>query len=163
MMKLLRELAADEAGNAIVELGLLAPTLAGVLFCIVDLGKGFNEKLVLEQVAQRAIEKAMQGVQADPQTGIFSTLKAEAATEAGIAESAVSVRYWLECNGVSQNTSAASMDTDYNKVCPSGQRYARFLEVGLQKAYTPTFNMPWLNANADGKVIVKARAGLRVQ
>lgn len=162
-MRLLRALLADEGGNAIVELGLLAPTLAGVLFVIVDLGKGFNEKIVLEQVAQRAIEKAQQGVQADPQSGIFSTLKSEAATEAGIDESAVTVRYWLECNGVSQNTSTATMVADYNRVCPAAQSYARFLEVSLVKAYTPTFNMPWLNANAQGKVMVKARAGVRVQ
>jgi Flp pilus assembly protein TadG len=68
-MRCLRSLLHDDkAASSVVELGLLAPILRGVLFAIVDLGKGFNEKLVLEQVAQRAIEKAMQGVQADPQT-----------------------------------------------------------------------------------------------
>jgi Flp pilus assembly pilin Flp len=158
-----RALLADESGNSVVELGLLAPILAGVLFCIVDLGRGFNEKLVLEQVAQRTVEKAMQGVQADPQTGIFSTLREEARVEADIPLADVTVRYWLECNGVSQNTNPSTMDQDYRTVCPVGQRYARFLEVSLQKAYTPTFNMPWLNANAQGKVIVRARAGIRVQ
>lgn len=162
-MNMLRSLRSDDKGSAIVELALLAPILTGALFAIVDLGKGFNEKLVLEQVAQRAIEKAMQGVQADPQSGIFATLKAEAATEAGIDQSAVTVKYWLECAGVSQYTTAAKMDDDYKKVCNPGVQYSRFLEVKLQKAYTPTFNMPWLNTNAQGKVIVKARAGLRVQ
>jgi hypothetical protein len=134
-----------------------------VLFAIVDLGKGFNEKLVLEQVAQRSIEKAMQGVQADPQTGIFATLKSEAAAEARIDASAVVVKYWLECNGVSQFTTYAKMDDDYKKVCGQGVQYSRFIQISLEKAYTPTFNMPWLNTNAQGKVIVKARAGLRVQ
>jgi Flp pilus assembly protein TadG len=153
----------DDRGSSVVELALLAPILTGVLFAVVDLGKGYNEKLVIEQVAQRAIEKAMQGVQADPQTGIFATLKSEAATEAGIDESAVVVKYWLECAGVSQFTTFAKMDEDYKKVCGAGVQYSRFLEISLRKAYTPTFNMPWLNTNAQGKVIVKARAGLRVQ
>jgi Flp pilus assembly protein TadG len=162
-MMRLRSLIRDQAASSVVELALLAPILTGVLFAIVDLGKGFNQKLVLEQVAQRAIEKAMQGVQADPQTGIFATLKDEAAAEAGVDASAVTVRYWLECAGVSQYTTAAKMDEDYKRVCAPGVQYSRFLEVGLQKAYTPTFNMPWLNTNAQGKVIVKARAGLRVQ
>lgn len=162
-MRPFRSLLADETGNSIVELALLAPILTGVLFAVVDLGKGYNEKLVLEQVAQRAIEKAQQGVQADPQSGIFATLRSEAATEAGIAESDVSVRYWLECNGVSQFTTVANMNTDYNRVCPVGQNYSRFIQISLQKAYTPTFNMPWMGANAQGKVIVKARAAMRVQ
>jgi hypothetical protein len=162
-MRCLRSLWSDNNGSSVVELALLAPLLTGALFAIVDLGKGFNEKLVLEQVAQRSIEKAMQGVQADPQTGIFATLKAEAATEAGIAASDVVVKYWLECNGVSQFTTYAKMDDDYKRVCGEGVQYSRFIQISLQKAYTPTFNMPWLNTNAQGKVIVKARAGLRVQ
>ena len=162
-MKLLRSLLRNEGGNAIVELGLLAPVLAGIVYVVVDLGKGFSEKIVLEQVAQRAIEKAMQGVQADPQSGIFATLKAEAATEAGIDPGAVVIKYWLECDGVSQFTTFAQMDARYNIVCPGTQRYARFLEVSLQKAYTPTFNMAWMGANAQGKVLVKARAATRVQ
>lgn len=162
-MKCLKRLFNDERATSAVELGLLAPILAGILFAIVDLGKGFNEKLFLEQVAQRAIEKAMQGVQADAQTGIFSTLKSEAATEAGVSESNVVVKYWLECNGVSKFTTFAKMNDDYNQVCPEGQVYSRFLEVRLQKDYTPVFKMPWIQVNSAGKVVVKARAGLRVQ
>jgi Flp pilus assembly protein TadG len=162
-MRRFRLLLRDERGSSVVELALIAPILTGLLFAIVDLGKGYNEKLLLEQVAQRAIEKAMQGVQADPQTGIFATLKAEAAAEAGVAESAVLVKYWLECNGVSQFTTFAKMNDDYKKVCDEGVQYSRFIQISLQKAYTPTFKMPWLGANAQGQVVVKARAGLRVQ
>lgn len=162
-MSRFRALLQDESGSAVVELGLVAVTLSGLMIAMIDLGKGFSEKLVLEQVAQRAIEKAMQGVQADAQTSIFETLKEEAAAEAGVPEANVVVKYWLECAGVSQFTTFAKMDDDYKKVCDEGVRYSRFLEVRIQKAYTPTFNMPWLNTNTQGKVIVKARAGLRVQ
>lgn len=158
-----RSLLRDEEGTSIVELALLAPILTGLLFAIVDLGKGFNEKVRLEQVVQRTIEKAQQGVQADPQSGIFATLKAEAAAEANTDPSNVVVKYWLECNGVSKFTGFATMAADYNQVCPDGQTFARYLEVSLSRAYTPTFNMPWLGANAQGQVIVKAREGIRVQ
>ncbi|NJC06908.1 Flp pilus assembly protein TadG [Sphingomonas kaistensis] len=162
-MRLFRKFLGDESGASVVELGLLAPILSGLLIGVVDLGKGFSEKLVLEQVAQRAIEKAMQGVQVDSQSSIFATLKSEAATEAGVQNSAVVVKYWLECNGTSTFVDFASMDTKYNDDCPAGQRYARFIEVKIEKAYTPTFAMPWLNTNSAGKVLVKARAGTRVQ
>ncbi len=159
----LRSFLRDERGSSIVELGLLAPILVGLVYAIVDLGKGFNEKVRLEQVVQRTIEKAQQGVQADPQTGIFSTLKAEAAAEAKTDESNVVIKYWLECNGVSKFTTFAKMSDDYNQVCPGTETFARYLEVSLSRAYTPTFNMPWLNTNAQGKVIVKVRSGIRVQ
>lgn len=162
-MKTLRRLARDDRGTSIVELALIGPILAAIVIGMVDLGKGFSEKQVIEQVAQRTIEKAMQGVQADAQTTIFQTLKAEAATEAGVPAANVTVRYWLECAGANQNTSTATMDADYTRVCSPGVQYSRFLEVRIEKAYTPTFNMPWLNANAQGKVIIKARSGLRVQ
>jgi hypothetical protein len=162
-MKVLRSLFSEDQGTSVVELALLAPILTGILFAIVDLGKGFNEKLILEQVAQRAVERAMQSVQGDAQSGIFGALKSEAALEAGIDESAVVVKFWLECNGVSRFTTFQKMEENYRGDCGSGVQYSRFLEVSLQKAYTPTFKMPWLNTNAQGKVIVKARAGLRVQ
>lgn len=161
-MKLLA-LLRDEGGTSVVELGLLAPILAGLTYAIVDLGKGYNEKIRLEQVAQRAIEKAQQGVQADPQSGIFSTLKTEAATEAATAESDVIVKYWLECNGVSQFKGFSTMAADYTAVCPSGQTTARFLEVRIAKAYTPTFNRLWMQTNAQGQVIINVRSGIRVQ
>lgn len=159
----LRTVAADESGTSVMELGLIAPILAALVIGMIDVGKGYTHKLVLEQVAQRVVEKAMQGVQTDNSTSIFDTLKAEAAAEAGVSLEEVAVRYWLECAGVSQNTSAATMEEDYKPSCTVGVQSSRFLEVRIQKAYTPTFNMPWLGANAQGQVIVKARAGLRVQ
>lgn len=162
-MSRLNTFAADEEGTSIIELALVASILAAMVIGMIDLGKGFTQKLILEQVAQRAIEKAMQGVQGDAQIGIFQTLKAEAATEAGVPITSVTVKYWLECDGVNQNTNPATMDADYAKVCSAGAQYSRFLEVAIQKPYTPTFNMPWLNANSQGQVVVKAKAGMRVQ
>lgn len=164
MSSYLFKLARDERGTSLIELALLAPLLATLVIGMTDISMAFSEKLKLEQVAQRAIEKAMQGMQGDDSTAIFNTLKAEAAAAAGVSQSAVTVRYWLECNGVSQNSNPSTMQADYEKVCAnSSQVYSRHLNVSIQKPFTPTFNVKWLGSNADGTFTVAAEAGLRVQ
>ncbi|HYC65277.1 MAG TPA: TadE/TadG family type IV pilus assembly protein [Reyranellaceae bacterium] len=163
MMRSLIQVARDERGGSMIEMALVAPFLATLVIGMVDISRGYSEKLQLEQVAQRAVEKAMQGMQGDNSTTIFQSLKVEAATAAGVPQSAVEVRYWLECNGVSQNSSAATMDADYNQVCQSGQVYARYLNVRIQKTYTPMFSTRWAGANANGTYTLVGQAGLRVQ
>lgn len=163
MKRSLTNLARDARGAAIIEMALAAPVLATLLIGMVDLSRGYSAKLRLEQVAQRSVEKAMQGMQGDDSTDIFETLKAEAAAAAGVSESAVTVRYWLECNGVSQNTNPSTMAADYDTVCPGGQVYARYLNVRIQKTYTPMFRTRWAGANADGTYTLVGEAGLRVQ
>lgn len=160
----LLKLARDERGASIVELALVAPFLATFVIGMSDLSRGYSEKLQLEQAAQRSIEKAMQGMQGDDSTGIFEGLQAEAAAAAGVNENAVDVRYWLECDGVSQNTSAATMAADYEKVCPSsGQVYSRHLNVTIEKTFTPMFGTKWLGSNSDGTFTLVGESGLRVQ
>lgn len=161
-LKLL-ELARDERGTSIIEMALLAPILATMVIGMSDLSLAYSQKLQLEQAAQRSIEKAMQGMQGDESTDIFEGLKAEAATAAGVAESAVDVNYWLECNGVSQNTSDATMAADYEKVCSSGQVYSRHLNVSIEKTFTPTFQVKWAGSNSDGTFTLVGESGLRVQ
>ena len=164
MSRGLFKLARDESGTSIIELALLAPLLATLVIGMTDLSMAFSEKLKLEQVAQRAVEKAMQGMQGDDSTDIFNTLKAEAATTAGVPQTAVTVRYWLECNGVSQNTSASTMQADYEKVCSNSTHvYSRHLNITIEKKFTPTFNVRWLGSNSDGTFTVSGEAGLRVQ
>lgn len=156
----------DERGNSIVELALVAPFLATLVIGMVDLSRGYSTKVQVTQAAQRAIEKAMQAERADvngENVDFFQTLQDEAATAAGVATSAVTVKYWLECNGVSQNSSAATMDTDYEKVCPSGQTYARYVTVDITKGYTPVFGTRWGGANANGTYTLHGKAGIRVQ
>ena len=60
MMKRLSSLARESAGSVIVELALIAPILATMLIGLVDLSTAYSDKLRLEQVAQRTIEKVMQ-------------------------------------------------------------------------------------------------------
>lgn len=162
-MRTLRKLSRDERGASIIEMALTAPFLAALVIGMVDVSRGYNAKLQLEQAAQRAIEKAMQGMQGDESTDIFEGLQEEAALAAGVDVEDVEVRYWLECNGVSQNTSAATMAEDYEKVCPPGEVYSRHVNVQIEKVYAPMFPTKWKGANSDGTFDLVGEAGLRVQ
>jgi hypothetical protein len=75
----------------------------------------------------------------------------------------VEIRYWLECDGVSQNTSTATMAADYNKVCTGTAVYSRHLSVAIEKTFTPTFQVKWLGSNSDGTFTLVGESGLRVQ
>lgn len=162
-MRALFRLARDERGASLIEMALVAPMLASLLIGMVDLSGGYSAKLQLEQIAQRGVEKAMQGMQGDDSTDIFDSLQAEVAAAADVEEDAVEVRYWLECNGVSQNTDPATMEDDYEKVCAGGERYSRHLSVKIEKIYTPMFQTKFLGANDDGTFTLVGEAGLRVQ
>ncbi len=158
------KLTRDERGAAIIEMALLAPILATVVIGMSDLSRAYSEKLALEQAAQRSIEKAMQGMQGDDSTDIFETLQEEAAATAGVSESAVTVNFWLECNGVSQNSNPSTMESDYEKVCASASDvYSRHVEVRIQKTFTPMFATKWMGANSDGTFTLVGESGLRVQ
>lgn len=135
-----------------MELAIVAPVFATLLIGMVDIGRGYSMKLQLEQAAQRAIEKVMNG-QADKSTA--AALKTEAATTAGVPETDVVVDYWLECDSARQ----ASYDT----VCTSGAVYRRYLTVQISKTFTPMFATKWLGANSDGSFTVVGKTGVRTQ
>ena len=151
----------DERGSSLIEMALMLPVLATLLIGMVDLSRGYSAKLFLEQAAQRSIERAMNGKK---ETELFETLKAEAAAAAEVSESAVTVRYWLECDGVSQNTSPATMKADYeNSVCNDGESQARYVNVRIQKVFTPIFSTRFAGARPDGTYLLDGEAGIRVQ
>ena len=159
-MKRLSNLFRDKRGTSVIEMALVAPILASMVIGMTDLSRGYAAKLKLEQAAQRAIEKAMNG---DKETALFETLEDEAVAAAGVSASDVEVRYWLECDGVSQNTSPSTMESDYEKVCADGASYARYVNVRIEKTYTPMFSTTWLGANSDGTFTLVGEAGVRVQ
>ena len=160
-MRFAERLLRDEHGTSLIEMAMIAPFLASLIIGMTDLSRGYAAKLQLEQAAQRSIEKAMNG---DKETELFETLKAEAAAAAQVPEDDVEVRYWLECNGVSQNSDPATMKEDYeDKVCPNGQTIARYVNVRIEKSYTPLFRLDWLGANADGTFTLVGESGIRVQ
>jgi hypothetical protein len=56
------------------------------------------------------------------------------------------------------------MDSDFEtKVCGSGQTYARYVTVSIDKTFTPLFSTKWAGSNADGTYTINGKAGLRVQ
>ena len=158
MMSITR-LARDDRGASIVELALVAPILASLLIGMVDLSRAYSHKLLLEQAAQRSIEKVQQ-YQASSSTA--DLLKAEtvaAAKDAGFASTTVAdvtVDFWLECNG----TRAA----DYNTVCPDGQTYGRWVSIDLQGTFSPMFrSRRWPGANTNGTFTLHGKSGMRTQ
>ena len=161
MMRRRSALLRDEGGASIIEMALLMPVLATLLIGMVDVSRGYSAKLQLEQAAQRSIERAMNG---DKNTSLFDTLKNEAVAAASVSASAVEVRYWLECDGVSQNTNPATMKADYeNKVCDDDETIARYVNVRIQKVYTPMFSTRFAGAGPDGTYLLTGEAGIRVQ
>ena len=163
-MDKIRNLAKDERGNSLIEFALIAPILASMVVGVIDVSSYYSAKLVLEQAAQRAIEK---GMQAKKNVTLFESLTAEGAAAANVAPSAVTVKYWLECNGVNQNTSAATMTPDYEKkVCPPAipaKPFARYVTIEIKKTFTPMFKVGWPGANADGSYNMVGASGIRVQ
>ena len=154
MSAMLRNLRRDERGAALVEMGLAAPVLAFLLIGMVDLSRGYSAKLQLEQIAQRTIERVQNTDYAESQK---STLQAEAAAAAGVSTSAVTVNSWLECNnsGTKLSFTASCADED--------DPYARYVEVSIDKTYTPMFKTKFAGSNADGTFTLNGKAGVRVQ
>lgn len=153
MIQHLRQLAADQRGTSIVEMGMVLPVLATLLLGMSDVSRAYSHKLQLEQAAYRSIEKVQQY---QTTTSTYSTLQSEAATAAGVTAADVAVTYWLECNG----TAAATYETN----CSSGQTYARWVQVVITKKYVPLFGSRFFpGANTDGTYTIYGKARLRTQ
>lgn len=160
MMGRLSHLARDERGTSVIELALVAPILASLVIGMTDLSRAYSARLKLEQAAQRSIERVMNGKK---EAALYETLQTEAMDAAGVEAEAVEVRFWLECDGVSQNTSPATMVADYGRVCDDGETIARYVNVRIEKAYTPMFEVNWPGSNPDGTYTMVGEAGIRVQ
>jgi Flp pilus assembly protein TadG len=160
MTRSIAKLLRDTRGASLIEFALAAPFLGALVVGMVDVSQGYSAKVKLTQAAQRAIEKAMQG---EKTTDLYDTLQQEGADAAGVATSAVTVKYWLECNGVNQNTSPSTMAADYDKTCTTGQTIARYVSIDIQKTYTPFFATRFLGSNSDGSFTLHGKAGVRVQ
>jgi Flp pilus assembly protein TadG len=154
MMRLSLRLACDERGTSVVELALVAPILAALVIGMVDLSGAYSAKLQLEQAAQRTIEKIQrEGYEDDADHK--AAIKTEAATAAGVAESAVTVESWLQCNNTA--TKLAYSGTCSNPSDP----YARYVQVTIQKPYTTLFKSKYVGT--AGVVTLTGQAGVRVQ
>jgi Flp pilus assembly protein TadG len=139
-------------------MGFIAPILATLLIGMVDLSRAYSNKLQLEQIAQRTIEKVQNNEYAE--TNAYKTeLQTEAAAAAGVATSAVTVTSWMECNNNGTKLAFTASCTD------SSDPFARYVEVTIQRVYTPMFKVKFggQNMNADGTYNLRGRAGVRIQ
>lgn len=153
MIRRLLTLARDERGASIIEMALVLPMLLTLFIGMVDISRAYSARLQLEQAAQRSIEKVMQ-YQASSST--YATLYTEAAAAASVPVTDVTVDYWLECNG--------ARAPDYNGSCTSGQTYARYVTVSIDKDFSPMFGTRFFpGANSDGTFTITGEAGLRTQ
>jgi hypothetical protein len=123
---------------------------------MVDMSRGYSAKLQLEQIAQRTVEKVQNGDYVES-NDYKTALQSEAATAAGVATSAVTVSSWMECNnnGTKLAFTASCADTSH--------QYARYVEISIDKKYTPMFKTKFAGAAADGTYTLKGKAGVRVQ
>lgn len=142
----------DRRGGAAIETALLAPILGTMVIGMVQLGQAYSMKLRLEQAAQRAVEKVMNG-QADRPSQ--AALKTEAATIADVPESDVTVDFWHECNGTKM--------ADYAVACSSGQLDKRYMSVSINKTFTPLLSAQFAGANADGTYTLNGFTVVRTQ
>lgn len=148
-------LASDRSGAATIELALLAPVLAAMLAGLIDVATSYSDKLRLEQVAQRTIEK----VQAQTFTvSMKAALEAEAEAAAGAGSDAV-LTYWLECDGTKMTGTSA-----YDAGCADGEAYARYVQLAIEKNYQPLIIAYFFGpTNPDGSVTIHGTAGIRIQ
>lgn len=147
-----RSLWADQRGNSLIELGLVAPLLAALMIGTVDISRAISAKLKLEQAAQRAIELAQRSSYS---SAMNATLKSEAEAAAGTG-SVATVTSWIECN---HSSTHQAYDTGS---CSSGQSIAGYVNVSVQGSFTPMFGTRFFpTANADHTVTVKGAAAVR--
>jgi len=148
----LRQIRDCVKGTSVIEFALAAPFIAALLVGMVDVSRAYSDRLMLEQAAQRTIEKVEQqrSVSSD-----YSSLQSEAASAAGVPTSNVTVDYWLECNGARQSS--------FTGACASGEIYRRYVTVSIDKNFTPFFGSSFLDFDGDGTYTLTAEAGIRVQ
>ena len=155
-------LSREQRGAAIIELAIVAPVIALMTVGVVDLSNGFSSKLLLEQAAQRSIEKVMQttGI-----TSVEDTIANEAICQvngtnadgscktAPITAANVTVTHRLECNGVL----SANVD------CAPGEVSSKWIQVTIWSDYTPLFPVHFSGIDAGGKYRIQASAGMRTE
>lgn len=154
-MATMRNILRDERGTSLIETALIAPMLAAMIVGMVDLSRGYAQKLRLEQAAQRTIEKIQRhGYNVTGQT-TDTDLKSDAAAAAGVSSSAVTVTKTLLCG-------TAETPTSWTGSCAEGQIFARYVSVSVQGSYTPLFSLTW-NRTASSAYTINGIAGMRIQ
>jgi len=162
MIRLLQSLRRDQRGAVVIEFAFVAPVLALMTIGVVDMSNGFGKKLMLEQAAQRSIEKIMQTT---GELTVEQTIAAEAVCQyngvdgdgacktAPLTTANVTVTHRLECDGV------LTADPD----CGDGETESRWIQVEVRENYQPMFPIHFAGLADDGTYHLRAVAGMRTE
>ncbi len=157
MISVLRTIAHDQRGTSVIELGIALPMLGFMLVGIVDLSRGFANKLALEQAAQSTIEDVQQRGYTHTPTSL-AELEDEAEARAGTGATATADAY-RECR-ISTTKTKVALDA----ACPTNATAARYVSISLTRIYTPMLSVKRLaGANANGTYNLTGVAALRIQ
>ena len=166
----------NDRGAAVIELALVAPVLALTVIGIVDMSNAYSRKLLLEQAAQRAVEKIAQTTET---ATVEATLANEAVCQVNgvtsgtcnttpITASDVTVTWSLECTDSAGTTSTQTTTTSatYDAfTCGSGTvSQARYLQVTVNSKYYPLFPIHFASFSGSGSTgyyPISATAGMR--
>jgi len=176
MRKIMRRTIRDERGAVLIELALVAPILITMVIGVVDISNAYNQKLALEQGAQRAIEKMQQTSQ---DKTVDQSVKDEVVcqvngTETGqggvetckaglITTNDVTVTDRLECidpDGTIHAFTGAGALVD----CGDNQTETRYVSVAVTSLYTPMFPIHFFGYDStDGGYRINVTAGVRTK
>jgi Flp pilus assembly protein TadG len=154
----LRRLRRDERGTSVVELALILPFLTALTVGVIDLSNGISMRFNLHQSVHRTLELAASRtltLDQETQEYDFDFLIEEAAAAANVEPEAVTLSKWLECDGVEQD------ETEFYGQCPIGETSARYIQVRIDKVYTPTFPIGVVGGGGD--IPLFAEAAVRIQ
>lgn len=145
-------LARNTGGASVIETAIVFPVLLTLMAGAVDFAMGFWLKMQTQQAAARSIELATAG---GLEALSVTTLQEEAATAAHVPPAQVTVRKWLECNGVVRN---------FDVGCNGGEIIGRYVSVRIQNAYRPMFAalLP-VTLAPNGSISFAGYATLRLQ
>lgn len=149
---LLRRLAIARSGASAVEFALALPVLLLMLLPAIDYGMAFALSQRLTAATGQAVQRATANGKVQSSYAALSADVAASVEGAVNADVTTSVTNWLECNG--QRASNA------NGFCPSGQTYARYVQVTARTLYSPIFPLPGVFSTAKP---VSGSAAVRVQ
>jgi len=150
---LLANLVAETRGVAVVEAAIVMPVLAIVIMGTVDVARFGASKLMAQQAVNRGLEMS---TMAGPSLAA-SSIQSEAASQANVSASAVTVTQTLECSGVA---------TSWSSSCTSGQETARYTQIAISTTFTPTFvlgSFAQLWGNSNGVVPLTTTGAIRIQ
>lgn len=145
-------LIAETKGVALVETAMVAPFLAVIIMGTVDAARYGAAKMKIQQAVNRGLEMSWMGGKDIAATDI----QAQAAAQANVPTSSVTVTQTLECGGTV---------TSWSSTCASGET-ARYTQIQISTTFTPSFALSSLAkmlGNSNGVVPISVTGVLRIQ